>query len=495
MRDAAKRIKWPYAALAALGLLTGDMPALAQNVPPTQIGVNLASGVRSFANLMIGDYWRVWVRGGKVQRVRADDLDDRGNLRRVSDEGVTAHPLMQPQTPVGGAKFQCRYAGRGSIKVTGEVSDVAARPGSITFRFEKAGAARSSLAIQIKALDAADPIRDIDCREADMPASARFDPAFISSLKGFKVLRFMDWERTNANAEATWAKRATLASTGVSPTTGASIEDMVDLAVQLGADPWFTIPWNADPDYIMKFARLVHDRLPRQRRVYVELGNEVWNYGFEVAHQALKEADANPLSPNRDISRTYRYAARTVEVMKIWEQVFRDSPARLVRVIATQSVVPASAGLVLGYRDTADHVDALATAPYFGFQLVDDPSMEPSKAFEQLDGMLKKALRRAAQNKAIAQKYGKRYITYEGGQHVVLKDVALVREIERDPRMYDLYKQYIATWRTSIGDVMMLYSSSGSISKYGAWGMSEYIGQPLENAPKMRAVKEELAHK
>jgi hypothetical protein len=58
--------------------------------------------------------------------------------------------------------------------------------------------------------------------------------------------------------------------------------------------------------------------------------------------------------------------------------------------------------------------------------------------------------------------------------------------------MYEAYKKYLELWRSKIGDTIMLYASSGSISRYGAWGLVEYVGQPLSEAPKMRAVAEAI---
>ena len=78
----------------------------------------------------------------------------------------------------------------------------------------------------------------------------------------------------------------------------------------------------------------------------------------------------------------------------------------------------------------------------------------------------------AQQNKAIAQKYNLRFITYEGGQHVVLpNNPDLLTQIERDPRMYDLYKSYISKWQSDFGDELTLLALTGTISRYGAWGL------------------------
>ena len=53
--------------------------------------------------------------------------------------------------------------------------------------------------------------------------------------------------------------------------------------------------------------------------------------------------------------------------------------------------------------------------------------------------------------------------------------------------MYADYKRYLSIWRTRIGDTIMLYDSVQPVVRTGAWGLLEYLGQPLGEAPKMRA--------
>ena len=105
-----------------------------------------------------------------------------------------------------------------------------------------------------------------------------------------------------------------------------------------------------------------------------------------------------------------------------------------------------------------------------------------------LPGKVTDMVKFGGQQKAIAQKLGLRYITYEGGQGAVMpNNVALSRRFRRDPRMYDLYKQFLTAWQSQIGDTLTLFALNG-----GAWGLSEYAGQPLAETPKMRAVKDFL---
>jgi len=110
-----------------------------------------------------------------------------------------------------------------------------------------------------------------------------------------------------------------------------------------------------------------------------------------------------------------------------------------------------------------------------------------------LPGEITSQLNFAVQQKAVAQKYNLRYVTYEAGEGVILaNNVPLLQQIERDPRMYDLYKSFISQWQSQIGDTLTLFTLHAPITQYGGFGMFEYIGQPLSQAPKMQAVREFL---
>ena len=60
------------------------------------------------------------------------------------------------------------------------------------------------------------------------------------------------------------------------------------------------------------------------------------------------------------------------------------------------------------------------------------------------------------------------------------------------PRMKQLYLDYLAGWKQSGGTLMAVFSSMGTYSKWGSWGLLEYHGQPPAEAPKYQAVLEFL---
>ena len=489
----ARRGGWTHRAAVAMALHgagTGSVAHAALPVPPTTVGLNVSTPAyfrqtRIFANLVIGA--SPWLVSG-AEHPGPDDVDRNGYLKRLPGGKPVFKMLAQPMAEKE-ATIRCTYEGHGDIRPARGGSDQ--KPGSFTFDWRNTGYQTSLIQLRVLSVDPTDPIRNLDCRETTLPANVRFSPEFLALVRPFKVIRFMDWQNTNGNEPVSWANRHTPASIDVLDHDGVSVEDMVDLVNQVGADPWFNMPWNADDDYVRRFAQYVHDHLARDHKVYVELGNEVWNTHFPMSKQSLAEGTSEGLDPNPEVARLYRYAEHLSHVMQIWSEVFADRPRQLVRVANCQNG-PNRSKLVLAYKDTAKHVDALATAPYFGYELRQAPIADLNQAFTRLNESLDKTLDTALLAKGVAASFGKRYIAYEAGQHVVLNDVSMAEQIQRDPRMYDAYRRYLSIWREKIGDTVMLYESVQPIVRTGSWGLLEYIGQPLSEAPKMRAVLDDI---
>lgn len=495
-RRVAYRLGLRHAAtLAAVSMATAG--SAAGPPPATQLGINLVppsflATTRPFANIAIGNGWALNYPGQSWTAFPPEDLDRDGNLLRIPAGASAILALTPPNTGPEGAAFRCTYHGKGEVGGLLGATEVSSRPGELKFRWQ---GKRESLppTLVVTKMDPADPVRDVDCREAKTPPDVRFTPAYVAFVGQFKVLRFMDWARTNDNAPVTWATRHTPHTMNTGGADGISIEDMVALATQAHTDAWFNVPWNADDDYVRHFAQLVHDTLPADRTAYVELSNEVWNTAFAQGQQAVREGQERGLATDPNVAKLFRYAQRMVEVMDIWQRAFADRPSRLVRVAASQNSVPYTADAILGFRDAARHVDALATAPYFNFDVGGSmPVANVDEAFAKLPARVDRAITTARDDKDVADKYGKRYLTYEAGQHIIVSDVALEQAIQRDPRMYDIYKRYIDGWRARVGDTMVLFASVYPIGQFGAWGLLEYDGQPAANAPKWRAVQEEL---
>ena len=467
-----------------------------------QYGVNLAppdyaTGGRPFVNLLAGSGWQHVSTTNKYTQMTGSLLNIDREVPSLSVGEKIARVIQAPLAAVAGKSVdvKCTWLGSGKVALSSWiVKNPNYKSNSVKFTFVPNGS--QGAVFYIKETDPSNPIRGLDCREADADPTAIFTKDYIDTIKRYSVVRFMDWQSTNKNNAVNWATRTKPGSGVVRGDDGVALEYMVDLANETGVDPWFCMPWNADDDYIRRFATYVRDNLNPGRKIYVETSNEVWNWGFKVTHQARDEGKAAGLSQVDGSAVLYRYVQKSIAVLDIWADVFAGQPDRLVRVLATQNDSPIVSEKILPYLDAWKHVDALATAPYFAWNLNNNPIAEKGIAAfvtTTLPDRMDDVLAKAARHKANAAKYGLRFIAYEGGQHVVGADVPLLQKIERDPRMGALYTRYLTKWRDEIGDLMTLYSDVGPISKYGAWGMQEYAGQPASEAPKFAAVSNFLS--
>lgn len=471
--------------------VSSDTPA----IQPTQLGINLF-GLATFnrqqvyLNLIAQSEW-FSSKGEGWTLMPADQLDENGWVRQLQPGQTAPRPLVLPPPPFRTAQVRCEYQGQGEISAGGVARIVSRGDGVLMLELAPTGADGEGAWIELMATDPGDPVRDIDCRETSLPRDERFHPAFLDSIEGFKTIRFLDWQRINDNASVSWEWRVTPQYSSQVSTGGASIEDMVDLANRIGADPWFLMPYKADEEYIREFARLVHGRIDPDRTIYVELGNEVWNDMFDAAQQARREGLALNLGGGDPVrAQMIRYAQKTQAAMKIWTEVFADRPEQLVRVVASQHAWPDLAEIVLESGDTARWVDALATAPYIWFDLDGYELTDLDRIFAAMPDAIEKTMAFAEQNRKIAAQHGKRFIAYEGGQHLVTSDLVLARALQRDPRMGEVYQRYLAEWERRIGGTLTLYASNAPIADYGSWGLTEYGGQPVEQAPKLHAVRD-----
>lgn len=502
-----RRLTWAVAAtVAGVGLLTAayiaprapDLSAAlgkpAAAVPPTEIGLNLFglevyNRQPVFTNLIAQSQW--FTSRGSGWKVMPDERMDRFGWIRALQPGETApRPLMLPAAPYRLMRVRCVFRGQGQLQAGGIAQERESAPGVFTFDLHPTGADDEGAWIELIQTDPADPLRELDCRDVERPRDERLHPEFLAFVKGYTILRFLDWGKVNENRAVTWDTRTLPSSSSQVGTGGASIEDMVDLADATGADPWLLVPYRADDDYTRRFAELVHSRVDPARTVYVELGNEIWNDMFDAAQQARREGMALKLGggdPTR--AQMARYADKLSRVMQIWTEVFADRPGKLVRVAATQNANPELAKHILSHGDTARWVDALATAPYIWHDLKGLGVRDVDAIFAELPRATEKAVSDAAQNRLTAHRYGKRFLSYEGGQHLVTDDLVLARALQRDPRMGMAYTRYMDAWRNRIGSVLVLYASTAPISEYGSWGLREYAGQPLNETPKLQAVR------
>jgi len=401
--------------------------------------------------------------------------------------------------------YVCLYDGKGELQFRGDGKVKQSAPGRIVVDVKP----RNAIFLSIVKTDPSDPIRNI---RFIMPGFEKtcdkqpFNPKFLKRWASFRAIRFMDWQHTNGSPLVKWSDRSTPNRSNQSGPKGVAIEYMIALANTQKADPWFCMPHLADDDFIRRYAQLVKKTLDPKLKIYVEYSNECWNGQFQQARYCGQKGKELKLSSNAFQAQLFYYSKRSVEVFKIWVDVF-GSTDRLVRVIASQSANPWVSKQVTGFQDALKHADALGIAPYFGNRL-GSPKTQNEVAKKTVDEVLDACRKAIARNRDILAKQAKvasdaglDLIAYEGGQHLVGHGGAennkalekLFHAANRDPRMKGLYLEDLAGWKQAGGKLFAVFSSTGRYSKWGSWGVLESGDQDPATAPKYQALLEFIA--
>jgi hypothetical protein len=359
-----------------------------------------------------------------------------------------------------------------------------------------------------------------------------FHPKFLSDLKHFKAIRFMDWMNTYHNKAETFEDLNDENYYNWATTDLTSISQNIPIEIQtklvniLQTDGWFNIPARMNDDGIKKIGQYLRDNVNSNSKIYVEYGNEVWNSAGPYAIQndwiqaKAEEQFTNNTTDSGFTKKMNWMGYRNNEMCGILKEVFTEDD-RLICVAGTQGAnswvgeQQLSCPLYGGGCHT--NIDAIAIAPYFGIYLgqenvsgtvqnmsVDEAIIElkdggiyenpwsPINATKDWDD-LAYSIR---QYYKIATAYGIKVIAYEGGQHLVGLGTAesnsainnLFDDLNRDSKMGQLYKDYLDMWFENGGNLMMLFTDHGGYSKYGRWGLKEY--QDQNSSAKFDAVKE-----
>ncbi|MEG3123311.1 hypothetical protein [Sphingomonas sp. GB1N7] len=342
-------------------------------------------------------------------------------------------------------------------------------------------------------------LNSFSCIRQGDDSSTPFNPTFLAEKRPYKVLRFMDWMRTNNAPKRIWADRTTPASFTQGGKGGVALEYMVALANITGSDPWFTMPLDTDPGYYEKFATYVREHLDPKLKVYVEYSNEVWNDALQQSKTATQRG--RELYPDVDptMANDFYYADRVREVMGIWTKVFAGQQSRLVRILANQAVWAERADRALAHKDTWKSVDALAIAPYFTtdpYTLAGTGATRVNALFARSPEIVNQAIGNALEAKKVARKFSLQMVAYEAGPSFVGYQKEIGEDMlaaNRDPRIYDMYTTYLKRWQKQVGGLLVLFDAVSTPGPGGQFGHREYTGQPLSEAPKARAVGDFMA--
>lgn len=442
-----------------------------------------------------------WGQGGPLQ------LTPEGWIASL-EPGQFAETVMFADTeghyPSG--KYVLLYNGEGTINFNfGSAKVVSQKPGRMLLDVVPQNA---GIWLQLLATNPKNPIRNI---RLIMPGFEKtyqtqpFHPLFLKRLSKFKTIRFMDWMATNNSPVSNWSERATPSLATQATDKGVALEYMINLANTLHANPWFTIPHQATDDYVRKLATTVRDRLDPSLKPHIEYSNEVWNNIFSQTNYAQKRGLAENLDQNGFTAALRYYSQRSVEVFKIWEQVF-GGKSRLVRILASQGANPWVGEQVLTWKSAYKYADAYAIAPYFGNDLSNpnqvDKTLKMTEA-QIIDNILHEIRTDMKQNITanynLTHQHGLKLFAYEGGSHLVSAAMpadkepqvtALFHSVNRHPKMRTVYLEYLNMWKKSGGGLFNQFADVSRYTKYGSWGALEYQNQKPTTAPKYQGLME-----
>ncbi len=434
-------------------------------------------------------------------------LDDDG-WPQTMPEGVLALETFVltdlPETASASAgRYRVTWEGQGDLQLIGRAESVDMLDGTAWFTFTPG---EGPVALRIEALDAENPIRNITIIRDDHldlhELGEVFNPDWIRHVQNLRAVRFMDWMDTNNSLQIIWDDRPR-PSDYTFIRRGVPVEIMVQLANQIGADPWFTMPHMADDTYNQNFAQYVEARLAPDLRAYVEFSNEVWNFLFQQAHWAAAQAAA--LWDGAEGDAWMQFAGlRAAQVMDIWSDVFEGQSDRLIRVVGTQGSWPGLEEALLtaplavadGLAAPVDSFDAYAIAGYFGYELgTEDYAPDILEWIEE--GVANEQIARSLQNGSLAElvdesfpyharvaaEHGLDLVMYEGGTHILghgefLENETLTRafvNFNYSPEIAEIYADLLTGWRAAGGTLFNGFVDVSAPSQWGSWGALRHL--------------------
>lgn len=375
--------------------------------------------------------------------------------------------------------------------------------------------------LTIEESDVNDPVRNIRFLlpgTENTYQTQKFNPRVLELLKGMKCIRAIHALNTNRSDSSfittDYQTPYDFYTQAASWRTGINHRYLIELAAALKADVWMNFPANVSDTLIYNAAQDFKDHMPAGQKVYIEYGNELWNFAppFHYgAHWVNNRGLELGLQTNAYQAGRFYVARRSAEVFRIFENVFNMDTSRFVRVLASHGENPWT-GLqeLYSFRQSnvnpiGGHVDALAIAPYFGGGVGDylhDQNLVQSTPEDSIIDYLSRNIDNERRteiegNMAWADTFDVRLICYEAGQHLTTSyqnDTALVNllaSVNRNPKMKDLYCQYYDLWfNESQGDLMLAFNFVDNYSKYGFFGNLEYMEQDTSTAPKWKALNE-----
>jgi hypothetical protein len=243
-------------------------------------------------------------------------------------------------------------------------------------------------------------------------------------------------------------------------------------------------------------ARLFRDRLDPSIKLYVENSNEVWNPIFKQMRDNQAAAWADPtLTKQDDFGRqAQKVGKEIVRISNLFRGEFGEArfgsqvrPVLGALIAADYWAATALEYIQNNYGAPGHFIHAIAVGAYVGVPgdmgLIDNESLTLDTLFPWMHWWLNnKVLPWIIQHKAVADRYGIKLHSYEGGQHLQAvdgKNEQLKLDAQSDPRMGLVYQHLIQMWHVfSGGGIFGNFALASPSSRWGHWGALTSIDQP-----------------
>ncbi len=418
-------------------------------------------------------------------------------------------------------RYVLKYEGEGTIDIP-NAEIVQQSEGEIVFEIN----GEDNLEIRISETDPSgngDYLNSISVVREDFQElhdiGALFNPDWVEIIEDSSQLRFMEWMKINELPEANWAERPNVDDVSFAGPGGPPLEIMVQLANEVGADPWFSIPHGASDEYVESFATYVRDNLDPSLKAHFEYGNEAWNGAFEATGDLkhLAELDWDEQNVDTNLAFLSYHAKLATNMALMVDEVFEGLDERVVTVISTQTDNPFITELLLSapkwlehepesYVDPSSVFDAVGVTGYFGAGLLadsgerqallnalNDPDVDiteylQTKLLESGPQFGLPDLENALQEQSdLIDQLGMKLLMYEGGQHIhhffglpiseadVSALQAPLEEFVRSEEMADLYAELWDIW-AEVGDgPFNHFNDVGDPGIYGSWALYSHL--------------------
>lgn len=378
-------------------------------------------------------------------------------------------------------EFLIRWLGRGKFKFAPRFRVIEQGEGwmraAIAANIDATG--KSSAQLVISETDPKDPIRFISIVEKRHAAlyddGEVFDPAYFERLRGYSVLRFMDWLRTNVSTVATNDQMGAYGNRSWF-LRGVPLGQCLDLARAAYARPWVNIPHLADDDLIARFAAAPG--------AMIEYSNEVWNTQFPQGKWAQNQATAAGITKATFIAREMALVAELLEAAGAKLLVGYQPTVREDGWKEFATTLSAAGG-------SSNNIAGVITSCYPTGGLNSLAAIRPYVAADDRAGVLKKLAEDIEANTALRYRSARQLADALGGVpvHVYEGNIAhlntsrssdeavpFVASVQRDPAAQALAERVIAIAEAEGVANWCAFDLSSGPTRYGYFGVE---GTPL----------------